>query len=70
MFKLPVNNKGCSSIQFRLSEFCQKYKNVLLSFFVRGVGGGGGPRKFLKVLKVRALAQKVAQVAAYNATYF
>ena len=70
MLKLPINNKGCSSIQFCLSELCQKYKKVLLSFFVKGVGVGVGPRKFLKVLKVRVLAQKLAQVAAYTATYF
>ena len=80
----PINNKGCSSIQFFLRKFYQKYKKVLLNFFY-------GARKFLKVLRFLgagkfyflnykkkffwvdflifcALAQNVAQVASYTAT--
>ena len=43
MLEQPVNNKGCSSIQFLVGEFYQEYKKGLLSFlgFLTFFGGGG-----------------------------
>ena len=49
MLEQPVNNKGCSSIQFLVGEFYQEYKKVLLSFLVfLTFFGGGGTKKCKK----------------------
>ena len=81
MLEQPVNNKGCSSIQFLQREFYRVYKKGLLSFlglesFKKFIKFFKGVRKF-HFLKYKnfsfgvdffifsSLGLKVAQVAAY-----
>ena len=69
MLEQPVNNKGCSSIQFLLKEFYQEYKKVLIFFlWVEESSISWNTRFFFQGRFFKfflSLGLNVVQVAAY-----